>query len=230
MELECIYNLTSVAQIMELKLSVSLRRAMFIFNPLFRFGLDEQRKIRVPKFIFTVFKLLPHVLIINPAERYGFQLQIIEDLLALFKDSDNLETMAECYYYKDKLIHPLLAPDYISFLTKSPTNELESGFNTIFTIIMSSSIRIDLLRQIIRMDKPLGVEGMAVDGPASLDLRTYRAISKIVKRASKFRLRPPTLVLDNTKNTSSLFVKDFLPISPDTTLSELSSATGIAQS
>ena len=209
------------------KVSISVRRVMIILGPLLKYSLNEERKILMPIFILVILKLLPYVIIINLEERYAFQSQVIADLHLLLKDADNLETMAECIHYKDVLIEVLLSPQYISFILKSPENELERGIHGIFISVMSSSIRIDLLRNIIRMGKPLAVGGMISDGP-SLELHIYRAISKIVKKSVKFRFRPPSLVFDNTEKISSLCIKNLLPISPDTALSELSSATGIA--
>ena len=66
---------------------------------------------------------------------------------------------------------------------------------------------------------------MSSDG-GPLNLRTYQTLANIVTSASTI---PPAIIFDNNPEKSSfLQIREFLQISPDTTLSEFSSATGIA--
>ena len=102
---------------------------------------------------------------------------------------------------------------------------LHYSINAIFNIIISKSIKIDYLRNFVRLESPLQVNGMSADG-GPLNLRTYQTLANIVTSASAI---PPAILFDNNPEKSSfLQIREFLQISPDTTLSEFSSATGIA--
>ena len=46
-------------------LSISTRRVLLIFSPLIKYAVDPKKKIRIPKFIFIILKLLPHIIIIK---------------------------------------------------------------------------------------------------------------------------------------------------------------------
>jgi hypothetical protein len=51
-------------------LSISTRRVLLIFSPLIKYAVDPKKKIRIPKFIFIILKLLPHVIIIKNHHRH----------------------------------------------------------------------------------------------------------------------------------------------------------------
>ena len=46
-------------------LSISTRRVLLVFSPLIKYAVDPKKKIRIPKFIFIILKLLPHIIIIK---------------------------------------------------------------------------------------------------------------------------------------------------------------------
>ena len=210
-----------VAKIAESTSPLSVRRLMLIMAPLIRCSIDKNNKIIIPAFIHLIVKLIPHVLIIDRAQRAATQITLINLVNEMLRDSDNLETMSLCVSTGQKLIDLMMSGVYMQQQRAQPDTSLRRAIQGVFDKLVLVSVPIELFREYVRFDNPLGSLGMAHEG-GPISERAYKSVLKILKRARRPNYQRPGAIFFNTlmehSAPSSLAIDAFLQPQVESTL------------
>ena len=142
---------------------LSIRRLMLIMSPLIEYSIQND-KIIIPEFIHLIIKLIPHILILDRGQRAQVQIKLITLINELLRDSDNLETMSLCVSTGHKLIDLVMSGVYMQQQRQPADNQLRKQVHGVFDKLVLVSVPIELFREYLRFDKPLGSLGMAHEG------------------------------------------------------------------
>ena len=201
-----------VAKYLESNEPLSIRRLMLIISPLVHCAIDND-KIIIPSFIHLIIKLTPHILILDKGQRCTVQVKLLTFVSELLRDSDNLETMSLCTSQSQKLVEIMLSGVYLTQQKLAADHPLRKVIHAIFEKLVLVSVPIELFREYLRFDGPLGSRGMGIEG-GPISERAYRSVLKILKRARRPTYqRPGAIVFNSLTDTvapRSITISNFL--------------------
>ena len=173
------------------------------------------------------------MLVPDRSQRSYLQCQILSEINWLVKSNPaNLKTMTENYIVRTKLIDLLMASPYVQFISDHIYGIRQSALTRevfkLFEAILTGSIPARYISRYLRLHEPLNCGGMAITRPP-LRPELYKSILSILSQhGGSNSPQPAKLRLScSAEKAAYLTVPSFLPVTADSTLSELTSAAGL---